>query len=214
MLSLFLTDAGFATVCVYDGQRAIEIVLRERFDLMVLDLMLPDVDGLSVCQAVRRHSAIPIIMLTAKSTEDDIVVGLEAGADDYICKPFGSQELLARIRRCLRRQSNLETQTARLSVGDLELCERQRSVSIAGRAVSLTKTEFSILMRLMSQPGRVFTRYQLLQHVFGPNYDGFERSIDTHIWNLRKKLAEPKGNPRYILSEPGVGYRLNDRYEK
>lgn len=216
MLSLFLDDAGYSVECVNNGKQALQVFSDESFDLLVLDLMLPDLDGISICQKIRGTSSVPIVMLTARSTEDDIVRGLEAGADDYVCKPFGSRELLARIRCCMRsrRKDNNPSGAVRIKVGRIELCIERRRVWVNNKPVKLTKSEFVILELLMKNTGRVFTRDQLLRKAFGPNYDGFERSIDTHIWNLRKKIGEPKGQPRYVQSEPGVGYRMNDPYEK
>ncbi|MEM7313344.1 MAG: response regulator transcription factor [Planctomycetota bacterium] len=219
MLVLFLKDAGFNVTCADDGRKAMNCFDQGQFDLVLLDLMLPDTDGMSVCTSIRSRSRIPIVMLTAKSTEDDIVTGLESGADDYVCKPFRSRELLARIRRCLRdcRRGSSDAKSrdsvdGLIKAGAIEVDLDRREVRVADNSVKLTKSEFAILAAFVENPGRVFTRSQLVSRVFGPNYDGFDRSIDTHVWNLRKKLGEPKGNPRYILSEPGVGYRLNDQH--
>lgn len=184
------------------------------FDLVVLDLMLPDIDGLSICRFVRRASSVPVVMLTARTTEEHIVEGLEAGADDYVCKPFGARELVARIRRCLERASSSSATEAEtfFRVGALELDAERRRVRSAGEEVRLTRTEFDILRLLMQQPGRVFTRSQLIDRALGPDFDGTDRAVDTHIWSLRRKLGEPRGRPRYILSELGVGYRMRERH--
>lgn len=218
MLVLFLNDAGFEVDCAFSGTEALNQFGEATFDLVLLDLMLPDQDGMSVCRSIRQSSDVPVVMLTAKSTEDDIVDGLEAGAADYVCKPFGSRELLARVRRCLTWQKRKlitdANDAARPPAASIELDPDRREVRVHGTQIKLTKREFAILELLASQPGRVFTRNQILNRAMGPNYDGFERSIDTHILNLRRKIGEPKGKPKLILSEPGIGYRLNDHHEE
>ncbi len=213
-LRLFLQSAGYAVVCVPTGDEALALFKQQPFDLVLLDIMLPGLDGIGVCQRIRETSHVPIVMLTAKTSEDDIVYGLENGANDYVCKPFGSKELLARIRCCLRRQAQLAEAQQDLVLGDILLSLSLHSVWVAGGAVKLTKTEFAILATMMQQVGRVFTREQLIQSALGVDYDGFDRTIDTHIWSLRKKLQEPKGNPRYLHSEMGIGYRLQDAMAK
>lgn len=210
-LQIFLESEGFSVDCVENGRRGLEQFREANYDLIVLDLLLPDLDGLSVCRSIRESAETPIVMLTAKTAEDEIVEGLEAGADDYVCKPFGSRELLARIRRCLR---SAVASSNRLQVGSIELDVDERSVWIKGDIVKLTKSEFDILLLLMKNPGRVFTRDQIIERALGTDYDGFDRTIDTHVWSLRKKLNEPRGAPRYIRSELGVGYRMATDHEK
>ena len=199
-LRLFLEAQGYAVTHAPNGRAAAERLSSGGFDLVVLDLMLPDVDGITLCRGLRRHSRVPVVMLTARSAEDDIVEGLEAGADDYVRKPFGSRELLARIKRCLERAHPAPPHASgeRLRVGTLELDVARRALSVEGTPVKLTRSEFDIL------------RGQLLDHALGPDSTGTDRTIDTHVWSLRKKLGEPRGQPRRILSEPGIGYRMND----
>lgn len=216
-LTLFLQSAGYEVVCAACGDEAMALFAQRRFDLVLLDIMLPGRDGLSVCREIRKSSQVPVVMLTAKSSEDDIVYGLENGANDYVCKPFSSRELLARIRSCLRIWQAIHTEdnTPRDSehvqvLGAITLNENQRIVTFDGDVIKLTKSEFAILAVMIKQPGRVFTREQLIQAALGDQYDGVDRTIDTHIWSLRKKLGEPKGNPRYLHSEMGIGYRLQD----
>lgn len=220
-MRLFLESQGYAVTWARDGREGEEAFRRGPFDLVVLDLMLPDRDGIAVCRAIRDRAATPIVMLTARTAEDEIVEGLEAGADDYVGKPFGSKELLARIRRCLERAAATVRAAGDgdgdgsppLRVGDLELDPDRRAVRLAGRPVKLTRTEFDVLHRLMRSPGRVFTRAQLLEHAAGADSTALDRTIDTHVWSLRRKLGEPRGDPRIVLSEPGVGYRLDDGRE-
>ena len=214
-LRLFLESQGYDVLHAATGRAARERLVDPGIDLVVLDLMLPDVDGLTICRELRRRSAVPVVMLTARSSEDHIVEGLEAGADDYVCKPFGSRELLARVRRCLERAQESEQAPGtgtRLRVGALELDLDRREAILEGASVKLTRSEFDVLHLLMRHPGRVFTRGQLIEHALGPETMATERTIDTHVWSLRKKLDEPRGAPRYILSELGVGYRMNDHH--
>lgn len=239
-LNLFLQSAGYEVLCVETGDEAIEAFSRETFDLVLLDIMLPGQDGLSVCREIRRSSQIPVVMLTAKSSEDDIVFGLENGANDYVCKPFSSKELLARIRTCLRiwsasklisdaglsfqgssfQESSLQksllqggtAQKSNLILGKICLNEAQHLVTLNDETIKLTKSEFAILHVMLKQIGRVFTREQLINAALGDDYEGVDRTIDTYIWSLRKKLKEPKGCPRYLHSEMGIGYRLQDAF--
>ena len=223
-LVLFLSAAGYEVVCAFDGREGIDGFRNGTFSLVMLDLMLPDIDGLSVCRTIRAISSTPIVILTAKTTEDEIVQGLESGADDYVCKPFGSKELLARVRRCLHQphsQYRIDAQIQnRQHVnhqtiwrwGNLTIDWERRVAAIEEREIKLTKSEFEILALLVRHPGRVFTRAQLIRQTLGPNFEGHDRTIDTHIWSLRKKMGEPRGNPKYILSELGVGYRMSDRH--
>ena len=210
-LVLFLAAENYDVQCAIDGRNALKFFREQTYDLVKLDLMLPDVDGIQVCQSIRANSSIPIIVLSAKTTEDEIVHGLESGADDYVCKPFGSKVLLARVRRCLQRATSEYQPTSAIRVGDLELDLERRVVQVGGQVIKLTKSEFDVLAVLIQHPGRVFTRDQLIGRALGIHFEGFERTIDTHIWSLRKKIGEPRGNPKYILSEQGVGYRMSDQ---
>lgn len=209
-LLVFLEAENYHVTRAYTGLEAIECFERQSFDLVMLDLMLPDVGGLEVCSSVRRSSDVPIVILTAKTTEDEIVAGLERGANDYVCKPFSARELMARVNRFFR--SPVASSDDLLCVGLLLLNPTERWVTLSGLPLKLTKSEFDILRVLMNQPGRVFTRSQLIDMALGENFDGFDRTIDTHVWSLRKKIGEPRGNPRYLLSEPGVGYRMSDEH--
>lgn len=214
MLTLFLKDAAYHVVRASTGEEALGLFGNQLFDLIVLDLMLPGVNGMEVCHSIRERSLIPILMLTAKSSEKDVIAGLEAGADDYVTKPFDSKVLLARIRSCMRRSGiEIQVPSRNLKVGGIEIDIEKRIVLLNGQVVRLTRSEFDILHLMMRKPGKVLTRSQIIESALGFEFDGFERSIDTHIWNLRKKLLEPKGDPKFILSEPGVGYRLNDCHE-
>ncbi|HPE47818.1 MAG TPA: response regulator transcription factor [Hyphomonas sp.] len=208
-LGLFLEAAGFEPVWLANGREALRQAPQVKPALILLDLNLPDIDGLEVCRTLRRNSQVPIIMLTARTSEAEIVEGLESGADDYVRKPFGARELVARIRRSLAAPARASA-SARLRVGDLEIDPERRQVTLDGVPVSLTRSEFGILVVLAASPGRVFTRAQLIDRALGPDFDGFDRTIDTHIWSLRRKLGEPRGNPRYIVSELGIGYRMRN----
>jgi two-component system, OmpR family, alkaline phosphatase synthesis response regulator PhoP len=207
----YLEHAGFEAEVVGDGDAALASTRRSRPDLVVLDLGLPGRDGLDVARVLRRTSTVPIVMLTARGDEIDRVVGLELGADDYVVKPFSPKELVARVRAVLRR-----TQAAQaggpevLRVADVEVDLPRMRVSVAGRPVELTPTEFQLLWALMREPGRVFTRGQLLDAVHGVAFESYERAIDAHVKNLRKKLEPTPGRPRYLLTVHGVGYRFAD----
>jgi len=178
-------------------------------DLVLLDWMLPGMSGLEICRQVRQKSNIPIIMLTARTEEVDKLLGLELGADDYVTKPFSLRELTARIRVVLRRtEPDDENKTETIKVGGLEINLNRHEVWSEGKSISLTPTEFKILTLLLSNPGRVYSRLQLLDAALGFAYEGYERSIDTHVSNLRKKIEPDPVNPRYILTVYGTGYRF------
>jgi len=204
----YLEHAGFAVLTAGDGPSAIQAVRTRRPDLVVLDLGLPHLDGLDVTRTLRAESSTPIVMLTARDDELDKLLGLELGADDYITKPFSPRELVARVRAVLRR-SERATETGQvLAVGDLVLDVPRMRTEVGGRAVELTSTEFSILATMARQPGRVFTRSQLLDAVRGVAFESYERAIDTHIKNIRRKIEPEPREPRYLLTVYGVGYRL------
>jgi DNA-binding response OmpR family regulator len=208
VLKGYLESAGFQVITAYDGTEALAAFRREAPDLMVLDLMLPEVDGLDVARAVRRASAVPIIMLTARVDEADRLIGLELGADDYVTKPFSPREVVARVRAVLRRAAGPEPASRLLAAGDVTLDLDKRQASVAGRTVELTPTEFDLLAALVESPGRVFSRMQLLDKLQGYAYEGYERTIDAHVKNLRQKIeADPK-RPRYILTVYGLGYKF------
>ena len=204
----YLERAGFDVSTARDGNEALMRAHQERPDLIVLDLGLPGLDGLEVTRRLRRDSGVPIIMLTARHEETDKVVGLELGADDYVTKPFSPRELEARVRAVLRRQARDEDDVLR--AGDLILDLPRLRTAVSGRQVSLTATEFELLSALARQPGRVFTRAQLLDAIHGVAFDSYERAIDAHVKNIRRKIEPDPRAPRYLLTVYGVGYRLAD----
>ena len=205
----YLERAGFAVSTARDGNEALMRAHSERPDLIVLDLGLPGLDGLEVTRRLRRDSGVPIIMLTARHEETDKVVGLELGADDYVTKPFSPRELEARARAVLRRQTR-EADAELLRAGDLTLDLPRLRTEVAGRPASLTATEFQLLTALARQPGRVFTRSQLLDAIHGLAFESYERAIDAPVKNIRRKIEPDPRTPRYLLTVYGVGYRLTD----
>jgi DNA-binding response OmpR family regulator len=207
-LSLYLEQAGFSVATAADGVTGLALAQQPGTALVVLDLMIPGMSGPDVCRQLRAVSSVPIIMLTARASEDDRVAGLELGADDYVAKPFSPREVTARVQALLRRVSVPSVvPPPALIIGDLEIDVFARQARTNGRAVSLTPTEFKLLEALARSPGRAFTRDELLSRAFGPGYDGLDRTVDVHITNLRKKI-EPGRQPRYVLTAHGVGYRM------
>ena len=204
----YLQTAGFRVLTACDGPTAMATFRQERPDLLVLDLNLPGMDGLDVARAVRKEGSTPIIMLTARVEEADRVAGLELGADDYVTKPFSPRELLARLRAVMRRTTPGETTPALIRVGDLTLDREKRLAAIGRVPLDLTGTEFDLLVVLASAPGRVFSRLELLERVQGVAYEGYERTVDVHIKNLRKKMEADPRHPRYIQTVYGAGYRF------
>ena len=208
----YLEASGFRAVMAHDGQSALAQFRYERPDLVVLDLNLPGIDGLDVARAIRQERNTPIIMLTARVEETDRIVGLELGADDYVTKPFSPRELVARVRAVLRRASGSgagqEGASAPLQAGDLTIDPERRAVLRNGQAIDMTTTEFDLLLVLARTPGRVFSRMELLDRVQGAAYEGYERTIDVHVKNLRKKIEPDPRHPRYILTVYGAGYRF------
>jgi two-component system alkaline phosphatase synthesis response regulator PhoP len=204
----YLERAGFAVSTARDGNEALMRAHSERPDLIVLDLGLPGLDGLEVTRRLRRDSGVPIIMLTARHEETDKVVGLELGADDYVTKPFSPRELEARVRAVLRRQAAPDAELLR--AGELTLDVPRLRTEVSGRPVQLTATEFQLLTALARQPDRVFTRAQLLDAVHGVAFESYERAIDAHVKNIRRKIEPDPRTPRYLLTVYGVGYRLTD----
>jgi DNA-binding response OmpR family regulator len=205
----YLENAGFRVVVAADGQAALTLYRHEKPGLVVLDLGLPRMDGLDVARALRRESNIPIIMLTARVDEADRLVGLELGADDYVVKPFSPRELVARVRAVLRRAGpEREVAAPPIVSGDLSIDQERRLVTVAGRAVELTPTEFDLLVVLASHPGRVFSRMELLDRVQGDAFEGYDRTVDAHVKNLRQKIEPDPKQPRYLLTVFGVGYRF------
>ncbi len=203
----YLERDGYHVVSAADGRAALAAFHHEKPNLVVLDLMLPEVDGWEVARQIRAAGSTPIIMLTARGEEVDRLLGLGLGADDYITKPFSPREVVARVRAVLRRASG-EAPSEVLTVGDLEIDQGRMEVRRSGVAVALTPTEFGLLAALTRSPGRVFTRLQLIDLVQGHAFEGYERTIDAHVKNLRHKLEPDPRRPRYVLTVHGVGYRL------
>ncbi len=206
----YLEHAGFAVLTAGDGRSGLTAARTRHPDLVVLDLALPGMDGLVVARALRRDSEVPIVMLTARDDELDRILGLELGADDYVTKPFSPRELVARVRAVLRRTERPVEAADVIRAGDLTLDVPRMRVDVAGHAAELTATEFALLAALARQPGRIFTRSQLLDAVHGIAFESYERAIDTHVKNLRRKIEPEPRQPRYILTVYGVGYRLAD----
>jgi DNA-binding response OmpR family regulator len=207
----YLEHAGFDVTLTGDGDAALASARGARPDLVILDLGLPGRDGLDVARELRQTSTVPIVMLTARGDESDRIVGLELGADDYIVKPFSPKELVARVRAVLRRTDTARTVGPEvLHAGDLEVDLPRMRVTVAGRPVELTPTEFQLLSTMAREPGRVFTRGQLLDAVHGVAIESYERAIDAHVKNLRRKIEPTPGAPRYLLTVHGVGYRVAD----
>lgn len=209
MVGNYLANEGYAVIEAADGNTAAQIFSKEQPDLVVLDWMLPGMSGLEVCKWVRQVSDTPVIMLTAKTEEVDKLLGLELGADDYITKPFSLRELAARIKVVLRRSGPKDAaRDEKIRIREIEIDLDRREARVRGKMADLTPTEFKILSVLASNPGRVYSRLQLLDIAFGYTYEGYERSIDTHISNLRKKIETDPANPEYVITVYGTGYRL------
>jgi DNA-binding response OmpR family regulator len=206
----YLEHGGFKVLTASDGPGAVRTASTQHPDLVVLDLGLPGLDGLDVTRSLRGNGSVPIIMLTARTDESDKLVGLELGADDYVTKPFSPKELVARVRSVLRRSEAARQPSDRIRVGEVELDLPRMEVRIDGRRIELTPTEFQLLATMARQPGRVFSRAQLLSAVHGVAFESYERAIDAHIKNLRRKLEPDPHNPRYLLTVFGVGYRFAD----
>ena len=208
----YLEHAGFLVRTATDGEQALAAVRRDRPDLVVLDLGLPGLDGLDVTRAIRHDSNLPVIMLTARDDELDKLLGLELGADDYLTKPFSPRELVDRVRAVLRRVDVAAEPGARelIRAGELTLDLPRMRAELAGRSIDLTPTEFALLAALARQPGRIFTRSQLLDAVHGVAFESYERAIDTHIKNLRRKLEPDPRRPSHVLTVYGLGYRYAD----
>ena len=207
MLVEYLEAAGHTTASAFDGSGALERLAERRPDLALLDVMLPGVDGLELTRRFQAEG-VPVILVTARGEEVDRLVGLEIGADDYITKPFSPREVVARVKAVLRRCSREVVPGAALTVGDLVIDGERREVTVAGAVVELTRTEFDILTTLASHPGRVYSRLQLLEAASGDAFEGYERTMDAHVKNIRRKLGDDSKNPRYIRTVFGAGYKL------
>ncbi len=205
----YLTAEGFRVVTAGDGRQALFAARQEKPDLILLDIMMPEMDGYDFIRLYRREKNTPIILLTAKLEESDKVLGLELGADDYVTKPFGMRELTARVRAVLRRAGQEDLPSEVVRAADLTLDRGRRSVTVGQRSVNLTPSEFDLLAILMASPGRVFSRAELLIQLQGTAFEGVERTIDVHIRNLRTKIEPDPGEPRYIETVFGVGYRFS-----
>ena len=204
----YLEHAGFRVITASEGRAALDVVRHDRPDLVVLDLGLPGLDGLDVTRELRRDGSIPIVMVTARDDELDKLLGLELGADDYVTKPFSPRELVARVRAVLRRSERPPELRERIDVGELALDLPRLRTTVAGRPIDLTATEFQLLATMAREPGRVFTRSQLLDAVHGVAFDSYERAIDAHIKNIRRKLEPDPARPRIVETVYGVGYRV------
>jgi len=209
LVKLYLNRDGYKVMAAYDGAEALRLARKGRPDLIVLDLMLPGMDGLEVCRILRDESDVPIIMLTARTTDEDKLIGLGLGADDYVSKPFSPRELAARVRAVLRRLPG-ERGPAEVKHGALALNFLRQEASVAGRPLNLTPVEFKLLGVLMKEPGRVFSRAELVEKSMGYDYKGFDRTIDVHILNLRRKLERDSRHPDYIKTVYGAGYKLTE----
>ena len=212
LIRLYLEREGHSVVVTHDGRSALEQTRQKNPDLLVLDMMMPRMDGLDVCRVLRAESEVPIIMLTARSTEDDMLLGLDLGADDYLAKPFSPRELVARVRTVLRRAGkSTASADSPLRMGELEVDLVRHEVRSGPRLIDCTPTEFSILACLMAQPGRAFTREHLLAEAFGFDHYVYDRTIDVHVMNLRRKIEHNPAEPEYILTVYGVGYKMAER---
>ncbi|TDB81677.1 response regulator transcription factor [Micromonospora sp. KC721] len=212
LIQLYLEREGHSTLVVGDGRSALEQCQARRPDLVVLDIMMPRIGGLDVCRRLRAESDMPILLLTARTTEDDILLGLDVGADDYMTKPYSPRELVARVRALLRRARVVGAGDRKvLAVGDLEVDPGRFEVRVAGRPVTLTAKEFGILEVLAADPGRVFTRAQIIDKAFGFDHFVLERTVDVHVVNLRRKIEADVTRPRYVQTVYGRGYRLAEQ---
>ena len=212
LVRLYLARDGHRVLTATSGTEGLHIAKKAEPDLVVLDLMLPGLDGMEVCRALREGSDVPVVMLTARVEEEDRLAGLDLGADDYVTKPFSPRELAARVRAVLRRTARdaLEQGPEKLQRGDITVDLGKRTVHIGETQVVLTPTEFRILVLLVREPGRVFTRDVIIDRVFGYDFDGFDRTVDAHVSNLRRKLKTKEGGPSYISTVYGAGYRFDD----
>jgi DNA-binding response OmpR family regulator len=205
----YLEHDGHSVLVVHDGRAAVDEARRRNPDLLILDVMMPKIDGLDVCRIMRHESDVPIVLLTARSVEDDILLGFDLGADDYITKPYRPRQMVARVRTLLRRSRAARTSSlAALRVGDLAIDQVRHEVSLRGEPVECTPAEFKLLATMAAEPGRVFTRAQLLEQSYG--VEGFitERTIDVHVMKLRKKLEDDPRRPKWLVTVYGIGYKL------
>ncbi len=210
LIKVYLEREGHAVLATGNGRTTLELARTRRPDLIVLDVMMPEIDGLDVCRILRGESQVPILLLTARSTEADMLLGLDLGADDYMTKPFSPPELTARVRALLRRAGRHTDAGGPLVFGDLRIDAARFEVSVGGASVPLTTKEFDILHVLAAAPGRPFTRAQILERVFGFDHHVLERTVDAHVMNLRRKIESDPARPRYVLTVHGRGYKFAD----
>lgn len=210
-LKYSLEQDGYLTDSAMDGEEALAKFFAGEYDLILLDVMLPGLDGIEVCQRIRERSNVPIIMLTAKGEVEDRIIGLELGADDYLVKPFSPRELVARVRALLRRvHADTEPQREVLEFGELTIDVSGHKVMVSGKEIDLTASEFKLLTTLSRYPGRVYSRMELVEKVLGYDFEGYERTIDSHVKNLRAKIGDNPRNPKWLHTVHGVGYRFED----
>ena len=214
LLRSYLEKDGYRVVTAYNGEDALYVARHEKPDLVVLDILMPKMDGLAFTRRVRREQDVPIIMLTARAEETDRIVGLEMGADDYVTKPFSPREVVARVRAVLRRAQPTPEAPPILRVGPVVLDRAEHTVTVGEELVELTPTEFDILETLMKEPGRVFSRGEILEAVHGVAFEAYERTVDAHVKNLRQKIEPDPTTPRYVLTVRGAGYRLNPELDR
>jgi len=210
ILQAYLERDGYRVITAYDGRSALNLARSNSPDLVILDLMLPEVSGWDVCRELRRESEVPIIMLTARDDTTDKIIGLELGADDYVTKPFDPKEIISRVRAVLRRSEGNAVSRVTLNVGEIMIDTEKRLVRRGDRKIELTPIEFELLRVMAENPGMVYSRMQLLDEVQGDAYEGYERTVDSHIKNLRKKLEVDPEHPVYIITIYGVGYKLGE----
>jgi len=209
LLRSYLEKDGYRVATAYNGEEALYVARHEKPDLVVLDILMPKMDGLAFTRQIRREQDVPIIMLTARAEETDRIVGLEMGADDYVTKPFSPREVVARVRAVLRRAQPKPEAPPILRAGPIVLDRAEHTVAVAEEPVELTPTEFDILETLMRDPGRVFSREEILEAVHGVAFEAYERTVDAHVKNLRHKIEADPATPQYVLTVRGAGYRLN-----
>lgn len=208
LLKTYFDKEGFVTYIAHDGTGAVQAIQAKKPDLVILDLMLPGMDGWEICRQLRKDSEVPIIMLTARDEETDRIIGLEMGADDYVTKPFSPREVIARARAILRRTQKAAVKSETIRAGELYIDTERHLVKKGDKVLDITPTEFKMLELLATNPGQVFTRLKLVERIQGYSFDGYERTIDAHMKNLRRKIEDNPKEPRYILTVYGVGYRF------
>jgi DNA-binding response OmpR family regulator len=214
LLRSYLEKDGYRVVTAYNGEEALYVARHEKPNLVVLDILMPKMDGLAFTRRIRREQDVPIIMLTARAEETDRIVGLEMGADDYVTKPFSPREVVARVRAVLRRAQPTPEAPPIVRVGPIVLDRAEHTVTVAEERVELTPTEFDMLETLMREPGRVFSREEILEAVHGVAFEAYERTVDAHVKNLRQKIEPDPTTPRYVLTVRGAGYRFNPELDR